>query len=229
SRVLDIMRTQVLHESNFDAAVATRTFTINTPDIGEMVFLPKLLKRLSTVAPSIRLRATTVPHEQLETALETGKVDLAVGYFPDLTKAEIFQQRLFSHSFVCVVREDHPKVPGNRLSMKQFLDLAHMVVYVSGRSHEIFEYLLHQRGIRRKIALETRHFMSLPMIIEESDLVATVPRAVGVAYSRFANLKLLELPMAVPQYDLKQYWHRRFHRDGASVWFRNLITDLFRE
>jgi len=106
SRVLDIMRTQVLHESNFDAAVATRTFTINTPDIGEMVFLPKLLKRLSTVAPSIRLRATTVPHEQLETALETGKVDLAVGYFPDLTKAEIFQQRLFSHSFVCVVRED---------------------------------------------------------------------------------------------------------------------------
>lgn len=35
-------------------------------------------------------------------------VDLAIGYFPDLKQSSFFQQKLFTHHFVCLLRTDRP-------------------------------------------------------------------------------------------------------------------------
>ncbi len=45
---------------------------------------------------------------RIERALESGDIDLAVGYFPDLAGNNFFQQRLFLHRFICLMRRDHP-------------------------------------------------------------------------------------------------------------------------
>lgn len=227
ARVLKIVRSEILQEAHFDPATSCRTFIINTPDLGEMVFIPKLLRRLAMDAPGVTLKTIALSSEKSEKALEAGDIDLCLGYYPDLTKAGFYQQRLFNHSFVCIVRADHPEVLGNTISLQQFLSMPHAVVRAEGRSQELFEHLLLERGIERRVVLESRNFMSLPMIIAESDLISTVPMAVGVAFSKIANLKVLELPMKAPSYDLKQYWHERFHRDSVNMWLRGVVRELF--
>src|SRR5436309_13090713 len=59
-------------------------------DVGEMVFLPKLLERLRSVAPNSMIRPVSAPPEQLEQGLERGEIDLATGYFPDLARNSFF-------------------------------------------------------------------------------------------------------------------------------------------
>jgi DNA-binding transcriptional LysR family regulator len=78
-------------------------------------------------------------------ALEEGHVDLAIGYFPDLKKGDFFQQRLFTHHFVCLLP----------------------------------------------------HFPSIPSLIARSDLVATVPHAVGLAYGNQAHGLKVSEPLIV--------------------------------
>jgi len=205
--------------------------TLALSDIGEMVFLPKVLQRLQQVAPLTTVRSVAPAPRELRYGLETGEIDLAVGYFPDLVelvKGSFYQQRLFTHHFTCLLRADH-SIRGRKLTLRQFLELKHVSVRAEGRSQELFETYLAKKGIHRNIALYTPHFMSLPMIIARSDLAATVPHAIGLYYAKsLGNIKMMVLPMNdVPQIVLRQHWHRRFHKDPRNQWLRKLVSELF--
>lgn len=219
---------ELFADLRFDPATTDATLTFALSDVGEMVFLPNIIERLQRVAPHASVRSVTPTPSDLRYGLETGEIDLAIGYFPDLVKGNFYQQRLFTHHFTCLLRADHP-IRGRKLTQKQFLELKHVSVRAEGRSQELFERYLLSKGIHRKIALYTPHFMSLPMIIARSDLAATVPHAIGMYYSKaLANIKVMSLPMAdVPQIVLRQHWHRRFHKDPRNQWLRKMISELF--
>ena len=226
--VLDRIRTGVLTPPRFDPATSQRMFTFNMADVGELVFLPALRAHLQAAAPGTNIRCVSTPPAHLEDAMRSGNVDLAVGYFPGLQGAAIYQQRLFSHAFVCIVRKDHPRI-GEQLTRKQFLAEGHAVVQQEGKSHELFEQALVEEGMARRVVLSIPHFLAIPLIIAESDLVATVPYAVARSFAQMADLRTLRPPVQVPRADVRQHWHARFHRDLANQWIRGVFASLFVE
>jgi DNA-binding transcriptional LysR family regulator len=226
--VLDRVKTNLLTPPRFDPASTERTFVFNMADVGELVFLPAIRSHLARAAPRANVRTVSTPPDELEEALRSGEVDLAVGYFPGLRGAAIYQQRLFSHSFVSIVRKDHPRI-GAQITKKQFLEEKHAVVQQEGKSHEVFEQALADQGLSRRIVLSVPHFLAIPLIIAESDLVVTVPYAVGRSFAKMTDLKMLRPPIKVPPADVKQHWHERFHHDAANHWIRGVIAALFLE
>ena len=228
--VLSRVERDVLSGLAFDPATANTTFTFALSDVGEMVFLPKILERLRNLAPLASVRSIALPPTDLRDGLETGEVDLAVGYFPDLETTNLFQQRLFTHHFCCLLRADHP-IASKRLSIKQFLQLGHIAVHAAGRSQEIFERFLVRNRVRPKVVLVTPHFMSLPPIIGKSDLCATVPHAIGMFFSgSWTNIKTVLPPFPdAPRIVLKQHWHRKAHHDPRNQWLRRLVSELFNQ
>ncbi|HYA46690.1 MAG TPA: LysR family transcriptional regulator [Burkholderiales bacterium] len=228
--VLSRVERDVLSGLAFDPATANVTFTLALSDVGEMVFLPRILERLRSLAPLASLRSVTPPPSGLREGLETGEIDVAVGYFPDLEKSNFFQQRLFTHHFCCLLRVDHP-VASKRLSLKQYLGLKHVVVHAAGRSQEIFERFLIRNKIHRNVVLITPHFMSLPAIIGKSDFVATVPHAMGMYFSgAWTNIRAALPPFPdAPRIVLKQHWHRKAHHDPRNQWLRKLVSELFNQ
>ena len=214
---------------DFDPATDTSTFSIALSDVGEIVFLPRLLQELARRAPGANLRSVSLPHAEIERGLEAGSVDLAVGYFPDLGGSNFFQQRLFTHRFICLMRRGHP-LAGKPLTLEQFLACGHAVVRAEGRSQEILEQHLAKARLQRRAVLETPHFMSLPFILGRTDLIATVPHAIGYAYAaEHASITLVEPPLPLPRFDLRQHWHRKYHNDPRTAWLRGMVADLFND
>lgn len=226
--MLGIFTDGVLLANAFDPAKLDRTITIALSDVGEMATLPGILARLNREAPHANVRSVSVPPTQLQRALEAGEVDLALGYFPDLKGNNFYQQRLYVHGFVCLVRADHP-VTAERLSLKQFKQLGHAVVRAEGRSQEILERFLLKRGIRRREVLQTPHFMSIPHIIARSDLVATVPVTVGTSFARFMAVRIILPPFEMPKVELRQHWHRKYHHDPLNRWLRGIVNSLIED
>lgn len=224
--ILQRLQNDVLASEQFNPASTDRRFTLALSDIGEMTFLPRLLERLRRDAPGASICSVSMDPAGLQLALEQGEVDLAVGYYPDLKNRNLFQQRLFSHSFVCLLSATHP-YRQRRMSMEQFLKMGHAVIKAEGRSQELFEQFLVRQRIQRRVVLLTPHFMSIPFLIAGSDLLATVPRAVGESFAQFAAIKLVEPPLEIPHFDLKQHWHRKYAKDGANAWLRAVIFELF--
>jgi DNA-binding transcriptional LysR family regulator len=227
--LLNRVSRDLLAKSSFDPAATSETLTFAMSDIGEMVFLPRLLDYFKSNAPRAIVKSVSTSPAQVESGLESGEIDLAIGYFPDLKKNNYFQQRLFTHYFVCLLRADHP-IKGPKLSLAQFLELNHAVVRAEGRSQELFERFLEKKRIRRKIKLWTQHFMSIPTVIARSDLVVTVPHALGMYFARSgANIKMLKPPFNVPNIELKQYWHRKYHNDPKIIWLREVVSNHFND
>lgn len=214
-------------EAGFAPATTQRTFTFAMSDLGEMVFMPKILKRLRELAPHAAVRSVAASAAQIERGLETGEIDVAVGYFPDLREKSFLEKHLFYHHFVCLLRANHP-VTAATLSMSQFRGLEHAVVYGAGRTNEIFERYLRSKKIHRRVVLETPHFLSIPSIISRSDLIVTVPHAVGAFVKDLhMNIRVAQPPMRTPKIDLKLHWHRNFQRDSKNKWLREVVADLF--
>jgi DNA-binding transcriptional LysR family regulator len=214
-------------ESGFNPRTTEHTFTFAMTDLGEMVFMPKILRRIRQQAPRASVRSVAASAAQIARGLENGEIDLAVGYFPDLREKSFLEKHLFFHHFVCLLRANHP-ISAGTLSLAQFLSLEHAIVYGAGRSYEIFERFLRSKKIKRPVVLETPHFMSIPFIISQSDLVVTVPHAVGMfVKSVHMNIRIAQPPMRTPRIDLKQHWHRNFQRDPKSKWLREVVASLF--
>jgi len=226
--ILDLYHHKMLGHADFTPRATRTEFSFAMSDVGEMVLLPRILEHFRLHAPHAAVRTVTLPPAALAHGLEEGQIDLAVGYFPDLKGSSFFQQKLFSHSFVCLVRNDHPQV-GRQITRKQFLELRHASVHAPGRSQEIFEQYLRRRRITRQVVLHVPHFMSIPYVIAKSDLIVTVPLAVGKAFAAGGRLKLLNPPFDIPKVDLKQHWHRRVQKDSRNRWLRAQIALLFND
>src|SRR4029079_6643994 len=158
-----------------------------------------------------------------------GDVDLAIGYFPDLGQRKFPELRLFTHHFACLLRAGHPRRAA-RLTLKDFLALEHVVVRAEGRTQEVFERFLERKKIRRKVVMLTPHFLSIPVVIARSDLVATVPHALAVYFARLSpELVVAMPPVDVAEHDLNQHWHRKLDNDARNRWLREQVAQLFND
>jgi DNA-binding transcriptional LysR family regulator len=221
------IRSEILQPSVFDPATSQRDYTLLTPDIAEMNFLPRLLAHLAEHAPQVNLKTLAMPRHAAASALESGAAELAIGYFPDLHKAGFYQQRLIRSSHVCLLRQGHPLGRG-KLTLAQFLKASHAVVKPDGREH-VIEQFLQAKGIQRRVVVELSHFMSLLPIVETSDLIATVPRDLAEFFVQHGEVRYVDTPMKSPVIDVHLFWHQRFQKDSAHVWLRKQIHELFRQ
>jgi DNA-binding transcriptional LysR family regulator len=120
-------------------------------------------------------------------------------------------------------------VQGERISLRTFLELCHVLVKPQGRSHDLFEMLLKKQGLRRRVQLLIPHFMSVPAIVAQTDLIVTVPDTLAEYFSRVEKLRVVRPPVSVARYAINQYWHERFHKDPAVQWVRKTAAQLFQK
>jgi DNA-binding transcriptional LysR family regulator len=226
-RIMTAVHSDIVPSGPFEPERSDRCFTLSLSDLGELSFLPDLMVALRKRAPRITVQSVTLPPRELRDGLIGGEIDLALGYFIEFDGDHLFSQKLFEQSFVCLVSEDHPTIR-DTLSIEQFVQGEHAVIEQDGRSQEIFERRLVSLGIQRQIVLRSPHFMSIPLLIAHSDMIATVPLAVARIYTRLTRLRMLHLPFSCPSVELKQFWHRRSHTDPGTIWLRRLVAELFK-
>jgi DNA-binding transcriptional LysR family regulator len=233
SQALDSIESALQLGSSFVPAQASRSFTLMLSDIGEIIYLPRLVQRVQAEAPGIRLSVRRLARPRLADELGTGSVDLALGWVhrpPDV----LCQHRLFDETFVCIMRPKHPRV-GKKLSLPQFASEWHLVVGRYQQGAENFfrsldgnlERELAQRGIERKVAMRVPHFLAVPNIIASTDLLCVVPRQLAEVYAAYGQVRLVPLPVKSESFRVSQFWHTRFDLDQGSRWLRRLIGDLF--
>jgi DNA-binding transcriptional LysR family regulator len=210
--VLGQVRTGILADPQFDPATTQTEFRLD----------------LAVHAPHASVRCFPLPTSQLEAAMEAGEADLAMGYFPDLNKQVFFHQRLYMHTFACVMRADHPHAQ-TRLSLKDFESLDHALVSSPARSTDLVDRFIERRGIHRHVVLRTPHYMSLAAVIAESELVATVPLAAGMSVARSGAIRLVRPPFDPPRFAVQQHWHRLYRHDTRNQWLRAQVSQLFNE
>lgn len=72
------------------------------------------------------------------------------------------------------------------------------------------------------------HFLVAPLIVARTDFLLTMTERVARTFADMLPLRLLELPLAVDGFTMRQHWHARRHADPAHVWLRATIAEVAR-
>jgi DNA-binding transcriptional LysR family regulator len=211
--------------ASFEPATAERAFTIGITDIGEIYFLPALIERLKREAPGVTLSTVRNTAVNVRDELESGKVDLAIGLLPQL-KGGFFQRRLFTQSYVCLMRRGHT-LAKRRLSLAEYSAAEHLVVVSEGTGHGKVDELLRRSGVARRVRLTVPHYVSVGHILQGSDLIATVPERLAARLVEPFGLVTVPHPAKLPAIAINVFWHAKYHRAPANGWLRGLFFELF--
>jgi DNA-binding transcriptional LysR family regulator len=225
---LQHLQEDLLKGERFDPATSTRPIVLGLSDIAEMAFLPSILDRLHVHAPKCPVSTVSMRDAQLAAGLEHGDIDVAAGYFPALAQRNFRQRRLSQHGFACLMRAGHP-LWKPRLTVSAFLAADHIVVRREGRSQDVLERFVERRRMRRKVAMYTSNVLSVPFIVMDSSLVATLPYAVVTRFASLTSQVAAALPPFDLTYDLKLHWHRRFDNEPRSIWLREQLAAVFKD
>ncbi|MCK2087813.1 LysR family transcriptional regulator [Thauera aromatica] len=220
---IDALDVALRHRSSFDPASVERSFRVAMTDISQLVLLPGLWARLRAQAPGVRIE---VIHLAADTParLETGDIDLALGFMPQL-EAGFYQQALFRQHYVCLASADHPRIRG-ALDLAQFEAEEHAVVTTSGTGHHYLDRELARQNIVRRVALQVPNFIGVAFVVEHTELLVTIPTRLGEMLRGRGRFCAYPVPFPLPDYDIKQHWHERFHHDPGNRWLRGLIREL---
>jgi len=222
---LAMIHSSLNQQTHFDPATVRRQMTIGMSDIGEIVFLPSLVKRLSHDAPGVSLSAVRNAAVNLRDEMESGKVDLAIGLLPQL-KSGFFQRRLFNQRYVCLFRRGH-RLDKPNLSLSGFTGAEHLVIIAAGTGHGKVDELITRAGINRTVRLNVPHFVGVGHILASSDLVATVPERLARHLAEPFGLVYRSHPVQLPPVAINAFWHAKMHRAPANQWLRGVVFDLF--
>lgn len=212
-------------QEQFEPASTTRRFRIAASDIGALFFVPPLLRRFQSVAP--RLQAEFVElSETVMDGLATGALDLALGNLPDLHE-HTREALLFQERYVCLLSEDHPVGPEG-FTLPEFLQARHVMVTTPVSGHAHIDEALAQKGVRRNVVALVPQFSVLPSVVEGSDLVVILPERVARLFASQRQLKVAEIPVPLPGFEVRVHWHARAENSAPHQWLREEVIQTLR-
>ena len=212
----------------FNPAASSRTFHMLTSDYVEIVLLAELVGRLREQAGGVSIRVHRPPNvfqPPSRTAL-SDSFDLAIGFFPDALSldASVRSEVLFEEDNVCIASANHPSIK-SRISIRQYAAARHAAVFYKSEGPGVIDTVLAQKGLTRNLAVIAPHFASVPFIVADSDLIATVPRRLATGFSEALELQVLPIPFSLPPFRVSMLWHERVDSDPAHAWMRGLIAE----
>ncbi|MES2933628.1 MAG: LysR family transcriptional regulator [Pseudomonadota bacterium] len=209
----------------FDPQTHEQTFYLMMNDYVELLLLPQLMAEISQVGPGIKLSVQSLAPDLASEGLVKGTLDLAFGYLGEIAE-QLYRKPLMQESFVCLARQDHPRIKGE-LSLAQFLAEDHILVSPQGRGFVgLVDTLLGELGQKRKVVLSIPHFTVAPDIIIHTDLLMTMTKSTAQKFASHYPIQVLSVPLEIPSYAISQAWHARTQNEPSQRWLRGVIESL---
>jgi DNA-binding transcriptional LysR family regulator len=219
----------------FDAARSRRRFVIAAPDAISAVFLPPLIARIHTQAPTVdlsmreafpaaRILSMEGAWDSVRTQLEARTVDLAV--IPAAQPSPRFaRKRLLSTVFVVAARAGHPFL--KQPTLDRFCTMSHMVVSPLGDAHGFIDARLQKLKRTRRVALTVPNFMLALAIIASTDLLCAIPRNLAEAHGKRIGLKYVDVPLPLADMDPAYVIATKAALlDAGVAWLFSVFEDL---
>jgi DNA-binding transcriptional LysR family regulator len=215
----------------FDPQRSNRVLRVHLSDIGEARFLPELVLELQRRAPGIRLEAMPFPHANIAQALDSGQLDLAIGFLPEV--GDSLAQPLLSDRYVVLMRMGHPiaqrwsALPEGRALPVDTQDLLSKLEFAAVRTHSDTLRILELMHWQHRLRLTVSHFLSLPGIVRSSDLAVLMPRNFAQGFAEAGALALIEPDLPLRDFTVSMHWSARFDKDPCLQWLRATVSHLF--
>jgi len=215
---------RLLTGATFDPNAEEARFRVMVTDNASQVVCPVISR--TVLSRAIKVTFDFVAwHDGAFAALERGRLDLLLnaddGNLPPHFSSEI----LYEDEFVCVV--DRASRYVRRLTLKQYVDAAHIGVAILDGRQTIPEQRMADLGHKRRVVMRVPYFTTAIRSVAGTPFVATVPKRIADAtvQSR-SELRVVTPPAELAGFKYLMAWHPRVESDATHSWLRATMRDV---
>jgi DNA-binding transcriptional LysR family regulator len=209
-------------QTPFDPATAAFTWRVAASDNAQFAILMPVMQRLRKFAPGIRVAVHALVPDAVAGMAERGDIDTAL-MSGDIVPENLRSRTLYAEQYRMLARKPHPLLKGP-VTLATFCQLDHIVVSPEGGGFKgPTDVLLEARRRKRNVVLSVPHFLLVPDLVRQSDMVAMLPSR--LLTKSMQGLQVLDAPVQPPGFDMAMAWHERVHADPAQVWLRGQVVD----
>lgn len=224
----------------FEPGTSRKIFTIAASDFITTVVAPQLLALLAREAPNIDIVIRPGTRIDLAEQIDLGRIDAAIGTFADVPQ-RLKSRLLFAYDDVLVV---HAASDVGELTMDKLANVPLVIVSLGGDKDGAVDGFISERGLARRsemydraaferafappasaprIAVCLPHFLAVPALLDNSRLVAIVPRPLAETFARSHPLAIHPLPYATSSLNVHCVWHERNDGDASHHWLHDML------
>jgi DNA-binding transcriptional LysR family regulator len=208
----------------FEPALSDRVFRLTVTDYAITVLGEPLLKRVSELAPGVRLQLDAIPvdmHESDRGLMQCDALIAPLGFGFTGSHKVLFRDR-----FVCVVDPANPRLKDGRLTLQDLRELPH-AARSTGRSHVApADRVLDELGVTRRVQISAVGWLPLPFLVAGTDLVAIVPERLARRVAGSAGLAVAEPPFGTVELVEALWWHPDRALAPEHGWLRRILVDV---
>ena len=225
---------KLLVRDEFEPASYEGIFRLLIPPMFAEVLLPRLMEELAVEAPRVSLLTGDVTVD-FQDRLKRAEIDFAVSAVSD-TDRDVHAEPLRVIKGMCYMRKGHP-LEDKKISLKQFLAYPHVRLYLPGPSREnmsLVDEVLGERGMHRKVMLETTQFAPAIGVLARTDCLLIA----NAGFSGKGGLPEEVIDMPLPEELVRLFEghsggtrvraallrHTRTSNSAAHQWMRKLIV-----
>ena len=187
----------------FDPATFGATFRFGAPDDLEAALLPRLLDRLETGAPGVRVVVRPADFHHIAERLGTGDADAVLSALPRRPLDARHRRRVLHRERFAVLHDVGLVPEGAVLDLETWLATPQAMVSIDGeRRSSMDEALAEHDRRRRRVAIAVPHFPALPSLLRGRRLLANVPAASARHLAAEHGLEVSALPFDGPSFEL---------------------------
>lgn len=212
--------------TNFDPTASNRSFTLILTDYIDAIIVPQLMRHLDSVGSQIKVKVVGPNPFRIGNVFSEREADVTVSYFPNAPDY-LKTRKVMTDRMVCLVRRGHPALNAD-LNRDDFCRLDHISVEPGEATmyRSILDDELKKSGMERTVVLSKPDFLGVPFVLEQSDLVATLPMRLAKLFITRFNLEIFLPPIDLPEIAVAMMWHESTNDSAAHIWFRQQIVNV---
>lgn len=220
--VLVRIDTTVAAKLHFDCSNSDREFTLSLSDFSLEVILPHALALATRQRSTVRFRLLPQVANPAR-ALERGEIDLLI--FPKhYCSSEHPVEALLAEEFVCTVWNE--SALAHDFNLEHYANARHVVMQPVESELPSFEnWFMKRYGLSRNIGVTTYSFSGMPSLVVGTEFVATVHARLARRVECLLPIRVLPVPMPMPQLEIAMQWHQYRSKDPGLAWLRQLMRD----
>ena len=205
----------------FDPAESDRHLRIALSELGEIGWLPAILRAVRARAPRMRLEVVPAHPDHLPEQLSRGSIDLAIT--PAALPAAFESTVIKRQGYGVAMSADNPLARG-RLTRERYAAAAHL--RVSGDSGiGPLDAALARAGIVLTPRVVVHRIAALPVALAgDPELVATVPDTIAEGWATTWPLTVQPLPFAMDPVSVRLYRRHSTQHSASLDWFSATVT-----
>lgn len=206
----------------FNPTETRQTFRLGMPDAIEPLLLPALTRALGEQAPFATVASSPMDRKRMASTLAAGHLDLVIDVALPISEP-VRHRPLLEDAFCILARKDH--WIARHITLESYLEANHVAVSTRSQGTVLEDVALLNLGLQRNIAVRCQNYYSACRIVQQSDLLLTMPARLARQIDTSHSLAQLDLPFSLPPVQLHMYWHVNSDVDFANQWFRQLIDE----